>query len=83
MVASKQVRLAIEMEDERGTRLENNAATKWLRLVMEMEKKRRSKTGEDDSYHTGWPWKYRTKKTKQKFSRNELARPVIGTIFLV
>ena len=37
----------METEDERSARLENDAATKRLRLVMETEK-----TGEDGSYHT-------------------------------
>ena len=41
----------METEDERA-RLENDAATKWLRLVMETEEERKAKTGEDDSYHT-------------------------------
>ena len=30
----------METEDERRTRLENDAATKWLRLVMETEKEK-------------------------------------------
>ena len=41
----------METEDERA-RLENDAATKWLRLVMETEKKKEKQTGEDGSYHT-------------------------------
>ena len=40
----------METEEERRARLENDAATKWLKLAMEMDKK--SKTGEDGSYHT-------------------------------
>ena len=40
VVASKQLRLAMETEDERRARLENDAATKWLRLVMETEKEK-------------------------------------------
>ena len=39
MVASKQLRLALETEEERRARLENDAATKRLRLAMEMDKK--------------------------------------------
>ena len=40
----------METEDEIRARLENDAATKQLRLVMETEKE--NKTGEDGSYHT-------------------------------
>ena len=47
MVTSKQLRLAIEMEEERRARLENDAANglgwPWSRT---------KKTGEDGSYHT-------------------------------
>ena len=41
----------MEAEEERRARLENDAATKWLRLAMEMDGKKR-KTGEDGSYRT-------------------------------
>ena len=37
VVASKQLRLAVETEEERIARLENDAATKWLRLALEMD----------------------------------------------
>ena len=40
----------METEEERKVRLENDAATKRLRLVM--EKKKESKTREDGSHHT-------------------------------
>ena len=43
MVASKQLRLAVETEEERTARLENDAATKWLRLGMEMDKERKAR----------------------------------------
>ena len=43
VVASKQLRLAIEMEEERRARLENDAATKRLRLAMEMDKERKAR----------------------------------------
>ena len=43
MVASKQLRLAMETEEERRARLENGAATKRLRLVMETEEKRKAR----------------------------------------
>ena len=39
MVASKQLRLAVEMEEERRARLENDVATKRLRLALETEEK--------------------------------------------
>ena len=39
VVASKQLRLAVEMEEERRARLENDAATKWLRLIWRQTKK--------------------------------------------
>ena len=41
MVASKQLRL--ETEEERRARLENDAATKQLRLAMEMDKERKAR----------------------------------------
>ena len=37
MVASKQLSLAMETEEERKARLENDASTKWLRLAVEMD----------------------------------------------
>ena len=43
VVASKQLRLAMETEDERRARLENDAATKRLRLVMETEEERKAR----------------------------------------
>ena len=39
--ASKQLRLAMEMEEERRARLENDASTKWLRLAMETDEERK------------------------------------------
>ena len=44
MVTSKELKLAMETEEERRARLENDVATKRLRLVME--------SGEDGSYYT-------------------------------
>ena len=41
MVASKQLRLAVETEEERRVRLENDAATK--RLAMEMDEGRKAR----------------------------------------
>ena len=40
MVTSKQLRLAKETEEERRVRLENDAATKRLRLALEMEERK-------------------------------------------
>ena len=51
MVASKQLRLALETEEERRARLENDAVTKRLKLVMGDGQRKKSKTGEDGSYH--------------------------------
>ena len=39
VVASKQLRLAVEMEEKRRARLENGAVTKLLMLAMEWMKK--------------------------------------------
>ena len=41
MVASKQLGLEMETEEERRARQENDAATKQLRLTVEMEEKRK------------------------------------------
>ena len=49
VVASKKLRLVVVTEEERRVRLENDAATKRLRLA---RLRKKSKTGEDDSYHT-------------------------------
>ena len=43
MVASKQLRLAVETEEEKRARLENDAATKRLRLAMEMHEERKAR----------------------------------------
>ena len=40
VVASKQLRLAMETEEERRARLENDAATKRLGLANKMDKER-------------------------------------------
>ena len=42
----------METEEERIARLENDAATKRLKLAIETDKERKSKTGEGGSYHT-------------------------------
>ena len=38
-----QLRLALETEEERRARLENDAANKWLRLAMEMDEERKAR----------------------------------------
>ena len=43
VVASKQLRFAVETEEERRARLENDAATKQLRLAMETDEERKSR----------------------------------------
>ena len=43
VVASKQLRLAVETEEERRARLEKMVATTQLRLAMETEEERREK----------------------------------------
>ena len=91
VVAGKQLRLAMETEEEeqdwrmmqlsngsgspdeeRKARLEEMVATTRLRLALETEEERRAKK------RFGLRLKFSTKKN----SRNELARPVMGTIFL-
>ena len=70
MVASKQLKFAMETDVERKARLEKIVATTQLRLAMETEEERRAKK------------EFRFIKAFFS-SRNELARPVMGTIFLV
>ena len=43
MVTSKQLRLALDTEEERRARLENDAATKRLRLAMETDEERKAR----------------------------------------
>ena len=45
MVASKQLKFAMEKDVERKTRLEKMVATTQLRLALEMEEERRAKKG--------------------------------------
>ena len=45
VVASKQLKFAMEMDVERKARLEKMAATTQLRLALETEKERRAKKG--------------------------------------
>ena len=68
VVTSKQLRLAMETEE---ARLENETATKWLRFTKKRKK------------NFDLIWIEIGVFKKQKISRNELTRPVMGTIFLV
>ena len=47
MVATKRLKLAMAMDEERKARLENTVATTQLRLALETEEERRAKTGLD------------------------------------
>ena len=54
VVASKPLRLAVETEEERRAKLENDATTKRLAQVGHGDgRRKKSKTGEDGSYCTG------------------------------
>ena len=44
--------MAQEMDEERKTSLEKMVATELLKLAMETEEERKSKTEEDGSYHS-------------------------------
>ena len=62
MVTSKQLRLAVETEEDRRAKLENDVATKRLRLAMETDE------GEDGINHTAQvgPGDRGSKKSKEK-----------------
>ena len=75
VVASKQLKFAMETDVERKARLEKIVATTQLRLALETEEERRAKIRNEFNLDLI---------SKTFFSsRNELARPVMGTIFLV
>ena len=64
----------METDEKRKARLEKVVATTQLRLALETEEERRAKNGLDLIWiEIGF----------FKISRNTLARPVMGTIFLV
>ena len=71
VVASKQLKFAMETDVERKARLEKMVATTQLRLALEMEEERRAKKEFIFDIKIFF------------FSRTELARPVMGAIFLV
>ena len=85
-------RLAVEMEEERRARLEKMVATKRLRLAMETDEERKTRL-EKMIPTTQLRLALETEEERSAFliwieigvfiSRNELARPVMGTIFLV
>ena len=65
-LSNKQLRLAVETEEERRARLENDAATKRLRLAMETDEERKARLEKMVLPHSsGWPWTQR-KKEEQK-----------------
>ena len=75
VVSSKQLKFAMEMDVERKARLEKMVATTQPRLALETEEERRAKKRNE----------FNLDLISKPFSssRNELARPVMGTIFLV
>ena len=87
----------METEDERRARLESDAATKWLRLVMETEEERKArlvKVIAITQLRLALEAEDERRKMEPldiiwieigvfKILRNVLARPVMGTIFLV
>ena len=71
----------METDEERTARLEKTVTTTQLRLALETEEERRAKKGMDLIW-IGFGFNLENFQN-QKNSRNELARPVIGTIILV
>ena len=74
-VATKRLRLAMETDEERKAKLEKMVSTTLLRLALETEEERRAK-----KKRNGFDLDLIS---KTFISRNEFARPVMGTIFLV
>ena len=67
MVARKQLRLAVETEEERRAQLENDVATKRLRLAMEKDEERKARLKRWYQPHcSGWPWRQWKKEEQQK-----------------
>ena len=67
VVTSKQLRLAVETEEERRARLENDAAIKRLRLAMEMDEERKARLKKMVATHSShWPWRQRKKEEHKK-----------------
>ena len=76
MVATKRLRLAMEMDEERKATLEKMVSTTQLRLARETEEERRAK------YALNIILNLICIEIGVLISRNELARPVMGTIFM-
>ena len=72
VVSSKLFKFAMEMDVERKARLEKMVATTQLRLTLETEEERRAKK-----------WNEFNLDLKLSQGMSSLARPVMGTIFLV
>ena len=95
VVATKHLRLSVETEEERRARLENDTATKWLRLAIETDEERKARLNkmvattqlrlalETEEERRANLILIEIGVFKKNNSRNELARPVMGTIFLV
>ena len=79
--ATKRLWLAMETDEERKGRLEKMVVTALLRLALETEEERRAKTG--FGFDLDLIWIEIGVFKNKKFKENELARPVMGTIFLV
>ena len=67
MVANIQLRVAMETEEDKRARPENDAATKRLRLAMETDEERKGRLEKMvvTPHSSGWPWRQR-KKEEQK-----------------
>ena len=76
VVASKQLKFAMEMDVERKARLEKMVPTTQLRLALETEEERKAKKGMNE---------FNLDLISKPFfsSRNELARHVMATVFLL
>ena len=77
MVATKRLRLAMETDEERKARLEKMIATTQLKLCPGERGRKKSKKWIGYDLDLIWI------EIGVLISRNELARPVMGTIFLV
>ena len=56
------------MDEERKARLEKMVATKWFKLAMETDEKKKSKTREDGSYTTQLRLALETEEEEQKWN---------------
>ena len=81
--ANQHLRLSTETNDERAARLERLSANQHLRLAAETNSEKRRKNRSGFGFDLDLIRIEIGVFKKQIFSRNELARPVMGTIFLV